>query len=308
MSEHWDEFSKSLSEPVPRRESLRRLGAVFAGAVLSPLVLATAFGAKRRDPCIDFCKCRNKSQQSQCLAECRACNSDPRFLCGNCSGGYFCTDFANDPWNCGGCFNECGGAGPYEFPVCNNGLCEYRCESGAVRCNGTCTHIDWDQSNCGACGYDCGEAGPNEHFWCENGQCQSVCYEGADRCDGTCVFLDWDVENCGACGNVCNGSTPYCANGVCSACLPGLTPCGGSCVNMAYDSNNCGACGNVCGESTPYCSAGQCTDCAGIGGAICNGQCIDVLWDGNNCGACGNVCPPLTGCSFGVCHGSCIDC
>ena len=34
MSEQWDEFSKSLSEPVPRRESLRRLGAVFAALFL----------------------------------------------------------------------------------------------------------------------------------------------------------------------------------------------------------------------------------------------------------------------------------
>jgi len=42
MTYHWDEFSKSLDDKsVPRRESLRRLGAVFAGAVLSPLALDT---------------------------------------------------------------------------------------------------------------------------------------------------------------------------------------------------------------------------------------------------------------------------
>ena len=39
MNHPFDEFSKSLSEPVPRRESLRRLGAVFAGALLSPFAL-----------------------------------------------------------------------------------------------------------------------------------------------------------------------------------------------------------------------------------------------------------------------------
>src|SRR5260370_30042137 len=33
MDNLFDEFSKSLAESVPRRESLRRLGAVFAGAV-----------------------------------------------------------------------------------------------------------------------------------------------------------------------------------------------------------------------------------------------------------------------------------
>jgi hypothetical protein len=45
MENLFDEFSKSLAESVPRRESLRRLGAVFAGAVLGPLGLQTAVAA-----------------------------------------------------------------------------------------------------------------------------------------------------------------------------------------------------------------------------------------------------------------------
>ena len=63
MDHLFDEFSKSLAESVPRRESLRRLGAVFAGAVLSPLAAGTAWaGGKQRpaqDPCKTFCQCRN---------------------------------------------------------------------------------------------------------------------------------------------------------------------------------------------------------------------------------------------------------
>src|SRR5262245_46449523 len=40
MSNAFDEFSKSLSEEtVPRRESLRRLGAILGGALIAPLVL-----------------------------------------------------------------------------------------------------------------------------------------------------------------------------------------------------------------------------------------------------------------------------
>ena len=35
MEHFYDEFSKSLAASVPRRESLRRMGAVFAGAVLT---------------------------------------------------------------------------------------------------------------------------------------------------------------------------------------------------------------------------------------------------------------------------------
>jgi hypothetical protein len=35
MERFYDELSKSLGASVPRRESLRRMGAVFAGAVFS---------------------------------------------------------------------------------------------------------------------------------------------------------------------------------------------------------------------------------------------------------------------------------
>ena len=99
MTSHWDEFSKSLAKTsVPRRESLRLLGATLAGAILSPFGVGGAF-AGQSDPCKTFCKCRNKSQQSQCLAACRECDNDPRWLCGNCANGFACTDFVNDPVN-----------------------------------------------------------------------------------------------------------------------------------------------------------------------------------------------------------------
>src|SRR3990172_8664043 len=134
MNHPFDDFSKSLSEPVPRRESLRRLGAVFAGALLSPLVLglggSEAAGGghpnrRRRslrraggtDPCKTFCKCRNKKQQDQCLAACRACNNDPRRLCGSC-GTYTCANLSSDP-NCGACGNNCGSRGQ----TCCGGRC-----------------------------------------------------------------------------------------------------------------------------------------------------------------------------------------
>ena len=83
MDHLFDEFSKSLAESVPRRESLRRLGAIFAGAVLSPLGMGTAW-AGRRDPCQAFCKCRTAKQQSQCLAACRACNGNTGRIGGSC--------------------------------------------------------------------------------------------------------------------------------------------------------------------------------------------------------------------------------
>src|SRR3954469_222113 len=117
MTHHWDEFSKSLAEPVPRRESLRRLGIVLAGIVLGPLAAGTArAGGKGKrvrtgpraatDPCKTFCKCRNKAQQDACLAACKACGGDTRRLCGAC-GSYYCADLARDVSNCGACGHAC---------------------------------------------------------------------------------------------------------------------------------------------------------------------------------------------------------
>ena len=91
MTHHWDEFSKSLAQPLRRRESLRRLGIALAGAVFSPLGLASAAakGPPVKDPCDTFCRCRRKSDQSRCLADCRACRDEGGQLHGKC-GSYFC--------------------------------------------------------------------------------------------------------------------------------------------------------------------------------------------------------------------------
>ena len=67
MSHQRDDFSKSLVEDsMPRRQSLRLLGAAIAGAVFSPL--GTAWGAST-DPCKAYCnQCSNKTQRNQCLS------------------------------------------------------------------------------------------------------------------------------------------------------------------------------------------------------------------------------------------------
>jgi hypothetical protein len=241
MTHHWDEFSKSLAEPLPRRESLRRLGAVLTGAVLSPLGLDSAFAGKP-DPCKAFCKCRNKRQQDRCLAACKACNKDTRRVCGSC-GSYVC------------------------------------CGSGRTCCGGYCTDLDDDVLNCGACGVVCDEPGPYEHGACINGNCEYVCAGSTVRCNGTCTDVSWDASNCGGCGNVCPESAPYCIQGECTGCAPGTALCGGLCVNLLNDPDNCGACGVVCGDDE-HCTAGVChriciPNCNGAwcGDDGCGGRC-----------------------------------
>ena len=89
IMERLDEFSKLLAESVSRRESLRRIGAVLAGAVLSSLGVGTAWAA-RPDRCTAFCRsCSTKTQRNQCVAACRACNGNTSRLCGSC-GAYAC--------------------------------------------------------------------------------------------------------------------------------------------------------------------------------------------------------------------------
>ena len=238
MENLFDEFSKSLAESVPRRESLRRLGAVFAGAVLSPLGVGTAW-AGRRDPCQAFCKCRTTKQQSQCLAACRACNGNTGRIGGSC-GNYVCcttascrgvcSDLLHDP-NCGSCGNNCHAL-------------------GNTCCGGRCVDLATDFYNCGSCGAVCAAPPPNETVACVSGTCVYSCVAGAIRCNGTCTFLGFDPDNCGACGSVCGGSTPFCTEGICTE-----TYCNGADLN--WDNKNCGACGSVCPEQTS-CSFGTC--------------------------------------------------
>ncbi len=210
MENLFDEFSKSLAEPVfggpvSRRESLRRLGAVFAGAVLAPLGLATAAWANGPDPCTAFCKCRTKAQQSQCLAACRACHSDPSHVCGTC-GNYYCSDLSSDP-NCGACGHDC------EL-------------IGETCCGDYCADLADDEFNCGACGHVCDASAPI----CINGTCTNpppiVCYYPDTNCYGTCVDLQTDTYNCGACGVNCSTwGYDYCDNGQCKSYCN--FPCGG---------------------------------------------------------------------------------
>jgi hypothetical protein len=217
MTDHWDEFSKSLAEKsVPRRQSLRLLGVALAGAFLSPLGLSTAW-AGGRDPCKTFCRCSGKSRQDACLAACRACNSDTSRLCGSCASGYVCTDLANDFYNCGACGYVCDEPGPYEDGACVDGHCFYSCVEGAADCgNAACTPLWADPDNCGACGNVCPESAP----YCNQGVCssESPCSPGLTLCNGVCVNLLTDMNNCGACGSVCELN--YCGGGECVGNYP----------------------------------------------------------------------------------------
>jgi len=226
MTYPWDEFSKSLAEDsLPRRQSLRWLGAALAGAVLGPFGGGAAWGGKQ-DPCQTFCnRCSNKTQRNQCLAACQACNGNTSRLAGSC-GNYTCcatavcngacSDLRSNP-NCGACGNDCR-------------------VYGETCCGNYCADLKNDFDNCGSCGFHCPDPGPFEFGECIGGACHYACVEGAVTCNGECSVLDSDPNNCGACGNVCPGPNPHCSQGVCGSCV-GYCPegwcggdgCGGEC-------------------------------------------------------------------------------
>ena len=170
--ERLDELSKLLAVSVSRRESLRSIGVVLAGAALSTLGLNTAWAA-RPDRCTAFCRwCPTRKRRNQCLAACRACNGNTSRLCGSC-GAYvccptsatccngICTDLNSDPANCGACGFVCPAG------ICANGSCG-GCNFPFIACNGVCVDPTSDRNNCGGCGVQCG---PDEA--CISGFCAS---------------------------------------------------------------------------------------------------------------------------------------
>jgi hypothetical protein len=202
--ERLDELSKLLAASVSRRESLRSIGLVLAGAALSPLGLGTAWAA-RPDRCTAFCRwCPTRKKRNQCLAACRACNGNTSRLCGRCGAyaccgagttccGGTCTDLNSDPHNCGACGYVCDEA----TPVCRSGSC-VPCSGGETNCGGYCANLAYDPYNCGACGYVCpGGSG------CIDGLCDSGgCPAGLTLCGGECVDLS-SAQHCGGCFNAC---------------------------------------------------------------------------------------------------------
>jgi hypothetical protein len=188
-------------------------------------------------------------------------------------------DTMNDPFNCGGCGNQC-----MATQSCSCGNCLDPCPAGKSPCCGTCVDLGTDPSNCGACGQVCPQplgsdlpAVPT----CVGGGCTFICLDDAGvpvdagaagdasaegglggivACSGEggtpagCFDPSTSPSACGGCGNVCtNGGSCY--QGTC--CAAGSMLCGTKCVNVWTDSQHCGSCTNMCGQGT-VCWGGQC--------------------------------------------------
>ena len=174
--ERLDELSKLLAASVSRRESLRTIGVVLAGAALSTLGVKTAWAA-RPDRCTAFCRwCPTKKKRNQCMEACRACNGNTSRLCGSCGNvvccptgatccNGTCTNVNSDPNNCGACGYVC----PTNN-VCANGTCVVlNCVYPNIPCSGVCVDPTSDRNNCGGCGQQCGPSEACIFGFCESG-------------------------------------------------------------------------------------------------------------------------------------------
>ena len=234
---------------------------------------------------------------------------------------------SNDPDRCGACDHKCS-ANPATHATsntCENGVCQYVCESGYTNCSDSSTDIgincisdaamQQDSNNCGGCGIICGVNDNGEKTVCVGGVCvvNSCVNEHEVPCleDSGMVCHDLnstDASNCGACGYICaNNPTSTATSNECKAgacqytCNVGYTQCSENdemdkiiCIktsDMLTDPNNCGGCGISCNSHEScvdgVCMRNSCSD----GLTLCGlDDCRSTKFDPNNCGACNYIC------------------
>ena len=276
-----------------------------------------------------------------------SCSGDNPDLC-VVGGQNVCRNVhSSDADHCGACNYACADnpATNATSSVCQNGVCQYTCDSGYTNCGGVTaasinciktTDLQTDGQNCGSCGTVCGSGKA-----CVGGKCVQNSCSGAtpDLCvvNGQNICKNThssDASHCGACNYACsnnpatNATSNLCKDGVCQyTCNSGYTNCGGvtassiKCIkttDLQTDGQNCGSCGNVCGAGKA-CVGGKCVQnsCSGNTPDLCvvDGQntCKNThSSDALHCGACNYACSnnPATNaasntCKNGVCQYAC---
>lgn len=191
----------------------------------------------------------------QCVTDCTA---DAPTKCGT-----KCVNTKTDTSNCGGCNEQCDKV-DYGQPVCNNGQCSIKCNSGYHECDGACVSNTSPQS----CGTQCDPCPTptNATATCENSKCGFKCKNsGYLSCTDGCYPSD--NKNCKTCGNDCTKSSKVCdtGSGVCVQCIT---------------KSNCKS------SSAPYCYENECQECDPNGSNTCiqpSDSCQQAICDEGTC-------------------------
>lgn len=203
-------------------------------------------------------------------ASAQTCPCYGAFTCqGNCAGSaccsFGCTDYATDPFNCGGCGASCG-----TNSTCVAGACQ--CVTGATR---PCYSGPFGTANVGTCRK--GTQSCSANAW---GACTGEVVPTAESCNG----LDDDCD--GRADNTPQSSSPLsqdCYSGPAGtrdagACRGGRSLCtaadGGTMPDGGANPPSWGPClGEVVPSSTVTCGDGGFT--ASDAGVVCGGSCYD---------------------------------
>jgi len=119
METRFDEIARLLGADMPRRQALRRIGAVLGGALLTALGLgspAHAATPAQQLACIQRCRTFQRVQNlwRVCMLSCLNCPAGQTF----CGPGV-CANLFGSNSNCGACGNVCP-----RGTFCFQGVCE----------------------------------------------------------------------------------------------------------------------------------------------------------------------------------------
>lgn len=278
MSNRFDDLSVALATATTRREALRRVGGLLAGAFVASLGFDSLALGRPSNDCKTFCQGRRGNAHRTCMSGCKRCARQGLKPCFSgrsgavecCAAGLSCCDsqcvkLGENPDHCGRCGNAC----PENKPDC--------CPDPDIVA--FCTNLAGDDFNCRVCGHPC--AGGET---CEAGTCIGVCPAHTYVCEGH------HGPDCCADGTQPGQPTEYCCDGGC--CPNGSLCCFGAdglgyCANLDTDADNCGGCHKPCPPGVPCC-----------GGECCNSACARC-----ENGECISNCPSdLICCPDGVCH------
>ncbi len=268
--------------------------------------------------CFRPCPYGARCQGGVCTGGTPNCGPATPNTCSDAARGTFCTNYLNDPANCGGCSKQCPvGA------VCDMGTCSMMtstppptycppgspnaCQSATTAAT-LCTNLLTDPGNCGRCGAPCAPGVACLNGVCGGGNSMPCPPALPYKCDSAaggayyCTDGMTDAANCGGCFHPCPAGN-RCQMGVCaptgtSSCPPSSPgvcqrPDGSShCADFANDPGNCGGCDKFCPGGF-VCRDGRCLDGAATCAPPftgCPGSCAILSDDPANCGTCGNKC------------------
>ena len=196
--QRFDELTKALGAAATRRQAIKRVGGVLAGAFAGAIGLGRADTQAQGGP--GGSKCSNQGQS------CRAQKCCQGLECiGDLSAG---------------------------------GTNKFCCPSGTRPCNGVCLNLTGDVNNCGSCGNVCpGSTDPCKVAACVNGSCTTVAGNNGAPCEDGDLCTVGDTCQSGVCKpgsvKVCGASNDPCAILVCDPttgeCVPQAANAGAVC-------------------------------------------------------------------------------